>query len=173
MKLRRTYRSGLLLLLLALVGSASAQEPQPAVSTDPEAAAAADSTLLHGAVLRLAETQHDFGDVPRRGGDLHCEIRFTNAGDAPLVVSRLVTSNSCLKAACSRRPVAPGGQGTIRIVYQPIKSEAGAFSRVIQIGSNAAAGDTQITVCGNSFEEEPAVRKGRGERTKLKIKRKR
>lgn len=134
----------------------------------------ADSAaVVHGAVLRLSETVHDFGDVPRRGGDLDCEITFTNAGDAPLVVSRLVTSNSCLKASCLRRPVAPGKQGTIRIVYQPLKSEAGAFSRVIQIGSNAHAGDTQITVCGNSFEQELPVRRERSGKTKMKIKEKR
>ena len=120
----------------------------------------ADTTeVIHGAVLRLAETEYDFGDIPRRGGDLCCAIAFTNAGDAPLVFTRTVTSNSCLKVSCPRRPVAPNGRGVIRIVYQPLKSEAGAFNRVIRIGSNAVTGDTQITVRGNSFETEVPVRR--------------
>ena len=76
----------------------------------------ADTTVVRGAELRLSMTVCDFGDVPRRGGDLSCEIAFTNTGDAPLVVSRLITSSSCLRASCSRRPVAPGDSGVIRIV---------------------------------------------------------
>lgn len=135
---------------------------------------AADSTV-RGAVLTLNEVRHDFGDVPRKGGDLTCEIGFTNTGDTPLVVTRLITSNSCLKASCSRRPVAPGGKGVIRIVYQPIKSEAGAFNRIVQICSNAAAGTSTITVSGNSFDAPLPERKvkwigGRQGKTKLKVK---
>jgi len=129
-----------------------------------------DTAVVHGAVLHLSETVCDFGDIPRRGGDLRREIAFTNTGDKPLVVTRLVTSNSCLKATCSRRPVAPGGKGVIRIVYQPLKSEAGAFNRVIRIGSNAVAGETHLTVCGNSFEEQVPVRKVKVGKTKVKIK---
>lgn len=128
-----------------------------------------DTTLVRGAELRLSETEYDFGDIPRRGGDLCCEITFTNTGDAPLVVTRLVTSNSCLKASCSRRPVAPGDCGVIRIVYQPIKSEPGAFNRIIRIGSNAVAGDTHITVRGNSFEQVPVRRRFLFWKTRVKI----
>ncbi len=131
----------------------------------------ADTTVVRGAELRLSMTVCDFGDVPRRGGDLRCEIAFTNTGDAPLVVSRLITSSSCLRASCSRRPVAPGDSGVIRIVYQPLKSEAGAFNRVIRIGSNAVAGEMQITVRGNSFDAPVPVRRRFGfGKTRVKIK---
>ena len=130
----------------------------------------ADTVVVHGAVLHLSETVCDFGDIPRRGGDSSREIEFANTGDRPLVITRLVTSNSCLKASCSRRPLPPGGKGVIRIVYQPLKSEPGAFSRVIRIGSNAVAGETQLTVCGNSFEEPVPVRKVKVGKTRVKIK---
>ncbi|MDE7450715.1 MAG: DUF1573 domain-containing protein [Alistipes sp.] len=130
----------------------------------------ADTTVVRGAELHLAETVHDFGDVPRRGDDLRCEIAFTNTGDAPLVVMRLITSSSCLRASCSRRPVAPGASGVIRIGYQPLKRDAGAFSRIVRIGSNAVAGDRHITVRGNSFEETVPVRNVKRGKTRLKIK---
>lgn len=155
----RTY--GILLLLGAVLSIRTVRAQNQADT----------AAVIHGAELRLAETVYDFGDVPRRGGDLCCEIPFTNTGDVPLVVTRLVTSNSCLKVSCSRRPIAPGGGGVIRIVYQPLKSEAGAFSRVVQIGSNSIAGDTHITVQGNSFEEQvPVRRRFLFWKTKVKIK---
>ena len=158
-------------LTCVLAGLLPSALPAAAQELPPDSAAvAAAPAPVHGAVLQLSETLHDFGDVPRRGGDLSCEITFTNAGDTPLVVSRIVTSSSCLRATCSRRPVAPGRSGVIRIVYQPLKSEAGTFSRVIQLGSNAQAGDTQITVCGHSFDADPPVRRERPGKTKVKLK---
>ena len=105
-----------------------------------------------GAVIRLLETHHNFGDVPRRGGDLVYELHYRNEGSVPLVLTRVVTSCSCLKAHFHRRPVAVGDEGVIRIVYEPQKSEPGTFSKVIQIYSNAESGRVIFTVQGNSLE---------------------
>lgn len=107
-----------------------------------------------GARLTLDAYVHDFGDVPRRGGDLVCEFSFTNEGTAPLVLTRVVTTCSCLKVHYAKRPVAPGARGSIRVVYEPQKSEPGVFNKVIQIYSNSTAGRAVVTVQGNSLEEE-------------------
>ena len=105
-----------------------------------------------GTRMRLERTVYDFGDVARKGGDLVHEFGFTNEGTAPLVVLRVVTSCSCLKATYTRQPVAPGKSGVIRIVYEPHKSEPGTFNKVIQIYSNSVDGRELITVQGNSIE---------------------
>lgn len=107
-----------------------------------------------GARLRLHAHTHDFGDVSRRGGDLVCEFAFTNEGTAPLVLTRVVTTCSCLKAQYAKRPVAPGAEGCIRIVYEPQKSEPGVFNKVIQIYSNSKDGREMVTVQGNSIDGE-------------------
>ena len=122
-----------------------------------------------GAQLRLEGTSWDFGDVPRRGGDLVHEFRFVNDGTAPLVLLRVVTSCSCLKASFSKRPVAPADSGVIRIVYEPHKSEPGTFNKVIQIYSNSVDGRDILTVQGNSIDGE-TPRKARTEREKVKNK---
>lgn len=119
-----------------------------------------------GARLELHEKTHHFGDVPRRGDDLVHEFRFTNVGTTPLVLTRVVTSCSCLKAHFSKRPVAPNEEGTIRIVYEPKKSEAGVFNKVIQIYSNDPSGREVITVQGNSLEEHKI--KVKNEKVKVK-----
>lgn len=112
-----------------------------------------ENGAVSGAAIRLHATQHNFGDAPRRGGDLVYELHYTNEGTAPLVLTRVVTSCSCLKAHFHRRPVAVGEQGVIRIVYEPQKSEPGSFSKVIQIYSNAASGRVIFTVQGNALED--------------------
>lgn len=117
---------------------------------------------VKGAHLRLENATYNFGDVPRKGGDLVREFRFVNDGTAPLVLVRVITSCSCLKASFSKRPVEPADSGVIRIIYEPHKSEPGAFNKVIQVYSNSVDGRDVITVQGNSIDKP--------ERGKVKIK---
>ena len=103
-----------------------------------------------------------------KGGDLVREFTFTNDGTAPLVVTRVITSCSCLKASFPKRPVPPGGQGVIRITYEPHKSEPGVFNKVIQVYSNSVDGRDVITVQGNSIDTPP--RKIKTDKVKVKYK---
>lgn len=52
-------------------------------------------------------------------GKLVYEYGFVNAGDAPLVISRLVSTCSCAVARADDRTVAPGMRGVIRLEYSP------------------------------------------------------
>lgn len=113
-------------------------------------AAAAQTT--DGAHLKLDAATLDFGDVQRRGGDLVREIGFVNDGSSPLVILSVTTSCSCLKADYSRKPVAAGERGVIKIICEARKMERGVFHRVIQVRSNSADGVNLITVQGNSLE---------------------
>lgn len=103
------------------------------------------------ACMRFERRAHNFGDVPRKGGDLVYDFPFVNEGTVPLVVTRVITSCSCLKASYPKRPVAPGAKAVIRITYEPHKSEAGVFNKVIQVYSNSSTGRELITVQGNSI----------------------
>lgn len=152
----------LLPCLFGLLGTAVAVEAaamRPSALYDggrqePPAAAESRSGETGGALLRMEESFHDFGTVERRGGDLVHEFRFVNAGDAPLVIVRAVTSCSCLKASFPRRPVPAGGEGTIRIVYEPHKSESGTFHKVVHLYSNSADGRHIVAVQGCALDDD-------------------
>lgn len=130
-------------------------------------ASAAGDGQTDGAHLAFEDATYDFGDVPRKGGDLVREFRFVNDGTAPLVLVRVITSCSCLKASFSKRPVEPADSGVIRITYEPHKSEPGAFNKVIQVYSNSVDGRDVITVQGNSIEGQP---RGKVKTEKVKVK---
>ena len=134
-------------LLLTILGclAFTAGHAGAAQNPAPETAGAQQDAKARGAHLRMEVAGHDFGDVPRKGGDLVREFTFTNDGTAPLVVTRVITSCSCLKASFPKRPVPPGGQGVIRITYEPHKSEPGVFNKVIQVYSNSVDGRDVIT----------------------------
>lgn len=143
LNLYRFNRAAVLLVAVLLATwPASGRKPVPAQDGTP------------AALLRMDTVSHDFGDVPRRGGDLTWDFAYRNDGTAPLVLTRVVTSCTCLKADYSRRPVEPGGCGTIRITYEPHKNEPGAFSKVIQVYSNSLDGRHILTVQGNSIENK-------------------
>lgn len=120
-----------------------------------------------GAKLHFLETNHNFGDVARKGGDLIHEFKFVNEGDVPLVLTRVITSCSCLSAGFSKRPVAPGDTATLRIVYEPQKSEPGRFNKVIRVYSNSAKKCAIVTVQGNALTGS-YVRKVKNGKLKLK-----
>ncbi len=102
--------------------------------------------------MTLTERCWNFGDVARKGADVAHDFCFRNDGDAPLVILRVITSCSCIKASFPKRPVAPGESGVIRITYEPRKSEPGRFNKVVQLLTNSASGRELITVQGNSIE---------------------
>ena len=98
-------------------------------------------------------TSHDFGDVPRKGGDLIKEFRFVNDGDEPLVIKKITKSCSCMSVVYSRKPVMPGQAAVIKIKYEPHKVEPGIFHKAIQIYSNESTEVRLITIQGNSIDE--------------------
>ena len=146
-------------LLLTILGclAFTAGHAGAAQNPAPETAGAQQDAKARGAHLRMEVAGHDFGDVPRKGGDLVREFTFTNDATAARVVTRVITW-------C----VPPGGQGVIRITYEPHKSEPGVFNKVIQVYSNSVDGRDVITVQGNSIDTPP--RKIKTDKVKVKYK---
>lgn len=103
----------------------------------------AGAQQYEGAHLKFESSFHNFGSVPRWGGDLVWEFEYTNDGSAPLVIVRAQTTCSCLKVSHSKRPLAPGETAVIRVVYEPHKNEPGHFQQgdpdLFQFGFGAGA----------------------------------
>ena len=108
-----------------------------------------------GPRMTFETSTHNFGDVKRKGGDLIKEFRFTNDGDAPLVIKKITKSCSCMTITYSRKPVMPGKSAVIKIKYEPHKVEAGIFHKAVQIYSNEPTSKVRlITIQGNSIDDK-------------------
>lgn len=105
-------------------------------------------------IMVFDRVTHDFGDVPRKGGDLVKEFRFVNKGNAPLVIKKITKSCSCMSVVYSRKPVMPGEAAVIKIKYEPHKVEPGIFHKAIQIYSNESTEVRLITIQGNSVDNK-------------------
>ncbi|MDR1671298.1 MAG: DUF1573 domain-containing protein [Alistipes sp.] len=105
-----------------------------------------------GAHFAFEKTEHDFGDIPHRSPEVECRFVFTNDGSAPLVITKVLTSCSCVKAGYPKKPVPPGGRGEIVVTYEVNKKEAGVFYKVIEIYSNSPSRRDNLIVKGNAIE---------------------
>jgi len=145
----------LLAAMLLCLLSAGAQEPQESqeLQKGREHLGRRAARRAEGAHLLLERTDHDFGDIARRGGEVTTVVRFRNDGTAPLVLTRVTTTCTCLKVDYSKRPVPANGSGEIRLTYQPLKADPGTFNKVVQVLSNSSSGREIITIRGNSLEQ--------------------
>lgn len=95
---------------------------------------------------------HTFGKVLRSGGDVSVEFRYTNEGDAPLVVKKATTSCQCTSVEFSKKPVMPGKSGVIKVIYSPHKLPAESFHKAIKVFTNDAQGMHILTIHGESID---------------------
>ncbi len=107
-------------------------------------------SVYKGAHISFEQTEYDFGEVSRKDDDKICTFRFTNDGSEPLVVLSASTSCSCLKADFSRKPVAVGESGVIKLKLESKKMDKGVFRRVVQINSTSVGGAEILTIKGVS-----------------------
>ena len=105
---------------------------------------------IKGAHIKFEQTEYDFGEISRSGENGVCLFRFVNDGTEPLVVFSATTTCSCLKAEFSRKPVAPGEEGIVKLTLEAKKVDRGIFHRVVQIHSTSTSGTEILTIKGIS-----------------------
>ncbi len=132
-----------LLCFLFAVASVQAQVQVPEQDTIPKP---------EGPHFDFTETEYDFGKVARSSREIeHC-FEFTNDGTEPVVITKTLTSCSCVKTEYGKKPIPPGGKGEIKVTYEVNKKESGVFYKVIEVYSNSADKRNNLIVKGNAVE---------------------
>jgi predicted small secreted protein len=87
------------------------------------------------AFIKFSETEHDFGKV-KSGERVGCFFTYENTGDADLVVASASASCGCTVPKYDRKPVPPGGKGTLEVVFDTSGRE-GLQTKTVVVQSNA------------------------------------
>ena len=98
------------------------------------AAKAQDAMTQSGPEIEFEEIVHDYGDVPYNGNG-ECEFRFTNTGDAPLLIQKPKSSCGCTVPSWPDKPILPGESNAIKVTYRT--NRAGNFNKKVTVTSNA------------------------------------
>ena len=104
-------------------------------------AKAQSSTMPHEAIITFESSVHDY-DTIAQGADGNCVFRFTNTGNAPLLIADVKASCGCTKPGWDKKPVMPGQSGTIRVNYNTMIT--GHFRKTIVVHTNAANGTNHV-----------------------------
>lgn len=77
-------------------------------------AALADSARYTS--IQWLDSARNFGKIPE-GQKLQVAFRFRNTGSTPLVITRVQPSCGCTVAEQPEEPIAPGGEGQIKAIF--------------------------------------------------------
>src|ERR1017187_5361995 len=88
-----------------------------------------------GPVIQFDVLVHDFGTM-REGDVIDCVFKFTNKGDAPLIVEDVEQPCGCTVPSWSKEPIMPGRSGEIKVLYNS-KDRPGIFRKTLAVKTNA------------------------------------
>ena len=119
-------------MLTACDGSGDKDKLSTDLVTNPKTAG--DASAKQAAVITFEKTEHDFGEV-LQGEVVTCSFRFTNTGDAPLLISQVSSSCGCTVGDYPHEPIAPGKSGAVKATYDS-KGHHGFQTRTLTVMSN-------------------------------------
>jgi len=92
--------------------------------------------------IYFSETQHDFGKVSE-GEKINYTFRFSNKGQAVLIIKDVKSSCGCTAALLSTSNIKPGQEGTIKVEFDT-KNRSGKNSKTVTVQSNDPKDPTKI-----------------------------
>jgi len=100
--------------------------------------------------IEFEKTDHLFGAIPV-GSDAVAEFKFTNTGNAPLIITNVDPSCGCTVPTYPKQPIKPGESGVIKAKYTKT-DKIGAFSKSVKVLTNEPVGNETILWIKGSVE---------------------
>lgn len=103
-------------------------------------------------IISFEKEEHDFGTVIE-GEKLSYSFRFTNTGDAPLIISHAKGSCGCTVPNWSKKPVAPGETGTIDVSFNSA-GRSGKQTKAVTLTTNAVPNTKVIRITSEVIDAQ-------------------
>tara|TARA_R110002050_G_scaffold184989_4_gene318827 strand:+ start:2866 stop:3309 length:444 start_codon:yes stop_codon:yes gene_type:complete len=128
----------IILLSFALLGMTTISIAQTVTKTAPIEEIV---TNKDGAKIEFESETIDYGTIENKS-DGNREFKFTNTGNAPLVITSAKGSCGCTVPTWPKEPIVPGASSVIKVKYAT--NRTGAFSKSITLISNAVNAPTKV-----------------------------
>ncbi len=101
------------------------------------------------AEIKFDKKTHNFGKFSEENPIVTCEFKFTNIGDAPLVIHQAVASCGCTIPECTQEPVMPGKSGVLKVTYNGKGKYPGHFKKSITVRTNGKTEMVRLYIEGD------------------------
>jgi hypothetical protein len=99
---------------------------------------------VSGANIEFVSLEHDFGTI-KDGEKVFWNFRFTNTGNAPLLINRVKADCGCTVPDYPRTPIAPGEEGKIKVTFDS-KGRMGRQIKQVTVLSNSERPTNVLTI---------------------------
>ena len=138
-------KSILILAVLSAFAFTSCKEKASDKVNEENVAAAADrdAEAAKFPVMKFEKTEFDFGTIAK-GAKVEHEFKFTNTGDAPLVIVNATSSCGCTVPEYPKEAIAPGEDGQLLVKYDG--SGVNQVSKTVTIVANTKNGKETLKI---------------------------
>lgn len=95
----------------------------------------------------FSEMEFDFGTI-NEGKVVEHLFKFTNEGQAPLVISNITASCGCTSPDWTKTPVKPGEEGFVKVIFNST-AKTGTQAPTVTIQANTNPNVTRLRLKGN------------------------
>ena len=93
---------------------------------------------------------HDFGIIKEENGPVSTIFEVENVGNKPLLIIDVDVSCGCTSREFTKRPIAPGKKGEIKVTYSPA-GRPGAFKKDVKVRTNGREKRTTLFIEGTTI----------------------
>ncbi|MEM9022999.1 MAG: DUF1573 domain-containing protein [Bacteroidota bacterium] len=141
--IRKVWLAGLAAVMLYGCNSEST-DVSTAIVNNPQSAS--DEAPAEMPEMTFEEEVYDFGEISQGEKAKHV-YKFTNTGEAELVVTHASASCGCTVPSYSKEPIAPGGKGEIEVEFDS-EGKSGKIHKKVSIVANTHPATTVIAIKG-------------------------
>ena len=132
-----------ILLAVFTLGAVTVSQAQTKKNTAKTATTTTQK--VNGPEITWENEVMDYGTIAK-GSNGAREFKFTNTGNAPLVITSASGSCGCTVPTKPTEPIMPGQTGVIGVKYDT--QRVGAFTKTVTVSSNATEKPKTLTIKG-------------------------
>ncbi len=124
----------------------TADKIDPAEVVQNPATASGNTSTLAGPAFKFAEETHDFGKIVE-GEKVSYSFKFTNSGNANLIISSASGSCGCTVPEWPKEPIAPGKDAVINVIFNS-EGKSGKQNKTVTLVANTVPNTKVLTITG-------------------------
>lgn len=101
--------------------------------------------------ISFDETTIDYGTI-NQGDEPYRSFKFTNTGEAPLIIKNAKGSCGCTVPEWPKKPILPGESDVIKVKYDT--NRIGNFRKTVRLTTNAVDEQVVLTIKGEVLKKE-------------------